>query len=378
MAKKNNAFLGMPEVYRTAGIVQPKQNKYTEGYEEKPYDLSRYQGIVDVIAHQDQQDAIKSIEWFNLPDITGEELERLLYHKGEIAMFYFKPLDQFFYMPFTLATPDDPNEFGLDFYGRYRYIQPVPLATDNVTIAKQNILFSTMRLKVYYNIPIDELTPEQRMNAAVIIRDYTPTTVYSQHCEPRAVLNKPLIQQMAECYPLAGTSLIASAAPLLVRVQSPDEASNVKMTGKVMKAQALSGQWLNPVVGNIDFQDITASSSSKAEDYLMTMQSLDNFRLSTHGLSSGGIFEKKERKLVSEQVMNMGTAGQTLADRCSQRRNSCLIAQGLWGTEMVAVPSETAMGIDMNGDGMASDSADNSNNMATTTNEGGDEDNGND
>ena len=38
----------------------------------------------------DEQDAVNRYTWYNLPcDISSEELERLLYYKGQLCFFYF-------------------------------------------------------------------------------------------------------------------------------------------------------------------------------------------------------------------------------------------------------------------------------------------------
>ena len=71
----------------------------------------------------DEQDAINRYKWYNLPcNISSEELERLLYYKGQLCFFYFKDLDEFYFMPFAL-------EGSIDFYGRYNKIHPVPMSS---------------------------------------------------------------------------------------------------------------------------------------------------------------------------------------------------------------------------------------------------------
>ena len=39
----------------------------------------------------DEQDAVNRFVWYNLPlDITSQELERLLYYRGQLYFFYFE------------------------------------------------------------------------------------------------------------------------------------------------------------------------------------------------------------------------------------------------------------------------------------------------
>ena len=72
---------------------------------------------------QDEQDAVNRYVWYNLPaNITSQELERMLYYKGQLCFFYFKDLDEFYFMPFAL-------DGSIDFYGRYNTIHPVPMSS---------------------------------------------------------------------------------------------------------------------------------------------------------------------------------------------------------------------------------------------------------
>ena len=71
----------------------------------------------------DEQDAINRYKWYNIPcDLTSNELERLLYYKGSLCLFYCEPLDRFFITPYALDGT-------IDFYGRYNHIKPVPMAS---------------------------------------------------------------------------------------------------------------------------------------------------------------------------------------------------------------------------------------------------------
>ena len=72
----------------------------------------------------DEQDAINRYVWYNLPcNITSQELERMLYYKGQLCFFYMKDLEQFFFMPYALDGT-------IDFYGRYNRVHPVPMTSD--------------------------------------------------------------------------------------------------------------------------------------------------------------------------------------------------------------------------------------------------------
>ena len=105
-------------LYKQAGIDQ-KTGKPSRMVEH-PDLLVNMKKIVRLI---DEQDAINRYKWYNLPcNISSEELERLLYYKGQLCFFYFKDLDEFYFMPFAL-------DGSIDFYGRYNTIHPVPMSS---------------------------------------------------------------------------------------------------------------------------------------------------------------------------------------------------------------------------------------------------------
>ena len=105
---------------------------------------------------------------------------------------------------------------------------------------------------------------------------------------------------------------------------------------------------------------LTGGATGKAEEFLLAMQALDNFRLSLYGLDNGGLFQKKSHMLESEQQMNAGHAKGPLNNGLSIRQHSCDIANSIWGIGMACEISESSMGADFNGDGLAYDTEDQS------------------
>lgn len=110
-------------LYEQAGICPPYDVK-TVG-KIKSARNAECMSLKDSIKRQlriiDEQDAVNRYTWCNIPcNITGQELERLLYYKGQLCFFYFKEIGQFVFMPYTLLDE-------LDFYGRFIYVRPVPI-----------------------------------------------------------------------------------------------------------------------------------------------------------------------------------------------------------------------------------------------------------
>ena len=87
-------------------------------------DCALKDNIKKVIRIVDEQNAVNKGTWYNLPvNLSSQDLERLLYYKYSLIFFYYKELDEFFFMPYAL-------DGGLDFYNRYKTVHLIPLNDD--------------------------------------------------------------------------------------------------------------------------------------------------------------------------------------------------------------------------------------------------------
>ena len=347
----NNAKLPNLDTYYQAGI-NPKTGlplKFEEGQVSW-----RKEAIKKNLRILDEQDAVNRYTWYNLPcDISSQELERLLYYKGQLAFFYCEPLEKFFFMPYAL-------DGGIDFYGRFNRIHPVPRAEgtsddEKREFAKQRNYLSTLKLDVVYDVPLEEVDP---FTSCVLLHDYTKQM--SQTIVSRQVLQDPLLDIMADCIPFMRTNLLNSTGVSGVRVNNQDEQSNVIAASAAIDKAGLEGRKYVPIVGMADFQDLTPGQVAKSEEFMLAMQSLDNFRLSLYGLDSGGLFEKKAHMLQSEADMNASTTGLVLQDGLAIRQRFCDIVNALFGVGISCEISETASGVDQNMDGLITDETDQS------------------
>ena len=346
-----------PSLYKQAGIDQKTglPSRMVESVEM----LKNMKHIVRLI---DEQDAINRYKWYNLPcNISSEELERLLYYKGQLCFFYFKELDEFYFMPFAL-------DGSIDFYGRYNTIHPVPMSsgTEGTKVEQekrkkivdtQRELLSKLRLKVVKAIKsLDELKEEDLYNSAVILWDYSRQL--GQNIVPRRDVNDTLLEIIAEIPCFLRTALIASTGIKGMRVSDADAKDEViKASNEVLKC-ALTGKLATPITSAIEIQELFEGPVGKAQEYLLAMQALENFRLSTYGLENGGLFEKKAHKLEEEQQMNDSTVGLVYEDGLAIRQNFCNIVNSIWGTAIWCLPSESVTGSDVNGDGYMFDNND--------------------
>lgn len=343
VTKVNNAVLPNLTPIIAAGI-NPKNGL--------PY---RLDGCVDNIKADikkflrliDEQDAVNRYVWYNLPaNITSQELERMLYYKGQLCFFYSKELEEFYFMPYALDGT-------IDFYGRYNRIHPVPMTsgTDEKENKAQAELLSTIKLNCVYGIKDPEtMTENDLYNSTVLLHDYTKQL--AQMIIPRCQVNDPLLDVMSDCVPFMRTSLMLGTGVKGVRVNDADQALSVKDGATSLKNAALTGQAFVPILGNIEFQELTDGSVTKSEEYMLAMQSLDNLRLSGYGIDNGGLFEKKAHVLQSEADLNGGPVGLVLQDGLSIRQHFANVVNSIWGLGIWCEPAQNIIGADIDGDGL--------------------------
>lgn len=345
MAKKGTPTLPDLDLLLQAGI-NPKTGlpiKFGDVKCTLKEDIKKAMRIID------EQDAVNRYVWYNLPaNITSQELERMIYYKGQLCFFYDKDLEEFYFMPYALDGT-------IDFYGRFNTVHPVPMTcgTDDKANKAQAELLAEKKLKCVYGIKLEGASKEEMENCCVLLHDYTKQL--SQNIIPRVTINEPILDVEAEVIPMARTNLIASCGIKGMRVQDQDQQQNVEDAARSLQHNALTGKPWIPIVGNVEFQELTDNATGKVQDYFLALQSLENFRLSTYGIDNGGLFEKKAHELQSEADINGGPVGLVMQDGTSIRQNFCTIANSIWGLGMWCEPAENIIGADITGDGLEYD-----------------------
>lgn len=300
----------------------------------------------------DEQDAVNRFVWHNLPNgLNGHLIERILYYKGQAAFFYMPTDNKFYFLPYAL----DGN---IDVYGRYIGITPLPFAGGTTTGSnkpkeEKPWITGLHKTPVYNALDFNELTVDMFDDSCVLLNDYTPQL--SQTVIPRANLQDVYVDMMAECLPFARTALLSGTGIEAIRVQSEDEQSNVDAASRSINKAALYGQKFIPIVGQLEFQELTNGNIAKAEEYLLTMQSIDNLRLSLYGLGSGGLFEKKAHMLQTEANQNSSNTALILQDGLTNRQRFCDIINSIWGLGIWVESSEVSLGADKDANGIIED-----------------------
>ena len=311
----------------------------------------------------DEQDAINRFTWHNLPKgLNGHLIERILYYKGQGAFFYMPSNETFYFLPYALDGT-------IDCYGRFTSITPLPFngSTSNEKGGQKPWINGLSRTPVYDPILLEELTLNDLDTKCVLLHDYS--CQISQTNIPRQNLNDPILDVMADCIPFLRTALLNSTGVSGVRVNDQSGADNVLAASAALDVAALTGEKYIPIVDALEMQPLTTSTVSQSQEFLLSMQALDNYRLSTYGLDNGGLFQKNAHKLEAEQEMNQGNVGLIMQDGLTNRQEFCDLINNIWGLGVYVMVSETAIGIDRNLDGEISDTTDTAANDISTETE---------
>ena len=255
----------------------------------------------------------------------------MLYYKGQLCFFYDKDLEEYYFMPYALDGT-------IDFYGRYNTIHPVPMTsgTDDKGSKAQAQYLAEKKLKCVYNA--EQVNAEEDgKDYTVLLHDYTKQL--AQTIIPRVAVNDPLLDVMADCIPFMRTALLSSTGVKGVRVNDADQADSVKDGNRGLENGALTSQPFVPIIGNIEFQELTDGNVAKSEEFMLAMQSLDNLRLSGYGLG-GGVWEKKAHELESEAENNQSPTGLIMEDGLQIRKHFCEVANKLFGLNIICEKAE--------------------------------------
>lgn len=340
----NNARLPDINTLIQAGI-DPKTGLPIRVDEEK---CTLKNDIRRVLRILDEQNAINRYTWFNLPNgLDGQLIERILYYKGQGMFFYMETDNTFYFLPYAL-------DGSIDVYGRFKAVTPLPF-NGTAQDKKDAWITGLTKIPVY---EVKEVDLDTFLDGCVLLSDYSKQI--SQTNIPRQTLQEPVLDAMAEAFPLARTSLIANSGIKGMRVNDEDQQATVKSASRSITRAALNGDIWIPVVGNIEFQELTDGSALKSEEFLLYMQALDNFRLSLYGLDNGGLFQKKSHMLEAEQEMNAGNVGLVYQDGLALRQKFCNLVNSIWGLGIWVEPSETVLNLDYDQDGDIDDDKDQS------------------
>lgn len=329
---KNNAKLPNIMELIQAGI-DPKTGLPLKLVEGAPSALKR--GMKHIFRIIDEQDAINRFKW-TIPegfDLTGQDIERILYYHGKVC--FFKLDEKYYLMPFAL-------EGTIDFYGRYNTVHPVPFASgmeyekgsekaneDEQNYKDQMALLSALKLRVIYTKTAKDINPDE---SCVLLYDYCKQR--SQDIVARWLINDPLLDVMACTIPYLKTAMIAASGVKGIRVNDADQYQDVTQGAYDVDKHALTGRIWYPLLGTVEFQELTDKSGTKMAEYMETLQSLNNLRRETYGINNSGVFQKSSHMLESEQEMNTNSSSLVMDDGLQLRKHFCEVVKYVFGIDI--------------------------------------------
>ena len=353
--------MGKPRMIDVNLLIQAGINPKTllpfkfENYIDDDDLVDSIKGVVSVI---DRQDAVNRYEWYNLPKgITSELIERVIYYKGSAIFFYMAENNSFYFLPYGLAGD-------IDIYGRYLEVTPLPFAGPTATTdgsGNPRPWIKGYTKKAMYEVPIDYI-PD--INKSFVILRYYVNGI-DQNNQPRFKLNEGLVNLESQMIPFLRTALLGLTGISGLRVNSEDEQSNVRAAAQSIKQAALTGSCWIPVVGGLDFQNFDKPNIGDANQFLLSMQAIDNLRLSTLGLKNGGLFEKQGTILQSESDMANSNTDLILQDGLSIRQEFCNIVNKVFNLHIWCEAKEQQDEL------LMGDNPDNNNQFENENNNGG-------
>lgn len=301
---------------------------------------------------QDKRINVNMFEWYNtMLDIKSQDINRLLYYRGQLAFAYLEDLEQFVLLPYAI----DGN---LDMYGRAKYIRLLPFASSSEDARMKPVedYLATKRFKVVNTIKT-EITKEDLYESAVILYDYTPQLSYN--VIPQSVMNEVLIDLESEIHTYIRTASLNATGTRAVRIQDADQDEVAKASNMSLIEAAQRAELYVPVVGSLDFQELT-SGTSDIPGLLQVAQSIHNLRMSLNGLPSGGVYDKSQYVNNQQASLNQGQIDSALVlqDKLTNREEFCNIVCSIWGLGISCLPSENIVMADLDANNVMYDDAD--------------------
>lgn len=233
----------------------------------------------------DIQQVCNRYEWKGLPDyLTGQLIELMLYNKGSLCGFFAG--GTLYVLPYAQTK-------GINVYGMPNAVQPI---TYNGT---QDKLTKSFGQELLVN-NIGSLNPNAK---ACILYDRLP--MFSQSGIPvaRAVLNDELIRYQCDILGRVKNNLRNIDKKVVFWVDS--EAQKNQMTQDLRQAYGTTDPFVVAVKGATmtdkeRSQTLQGDIANEIQSLFETWQSINSIRCMCSGITNGGAFEKKERKITGE------------------------------------------------------------------------------
>lgn len=335
----------------------PKTGEYTG--KNACYENFLHDNIKKNLRIMDEQQFVHRYKWYGLPHgLTEDIIERILYYRGVGMFFYVEENNKFYFLPFTYSEE-------IDCYGRWTHATPLPFTGANKveTTNEKNKKISDGFLpgiirELQYEIQLDNMTYADYLGKGVLCYDYTKQL--SQIVIPRAELVDAILDIEADLIPYMKTALMNSTGVVGLRCNSADEQADVALASKAIERAAMNQEKFVPITGKLDFQELSTKNVAQSEEFLVAMQSIDNFRKMLIGLGDGNLFQTKAHMLQSQMDMAIGQVDSIYADGLRNRQNFCNVVNSIWGIGIWCDADESSTQTDSDMDGLTASENDQS------------------
>lgn len=305
-------------------------------------------GIASSMKVIDYQQYLTRFKWNNLPEGLDSELfERIMYYSGSAMFFYIKELNRFYFLPYGMSG--EKTQTGIDFYGRFNRLKPYSFngSTDGSgeqeagkRISQADIFLSTQIRDNIKDIPMVE-TEEEAIkiyeNGAVICWDITPGLAY--YCESRNRTSQAYIKYLKDVLIQTRSALINSSGFNLFASDTESAQDIMQLQIDTINKDRERGK-LAAVVSNMlgKIENLQSNAPAAMTDFWASLQSVDNLRLKSMGISNDGVIQKSQYQNIQEQTMDLSDAMQVYMNSFMERIKFSAIVNSIWGLNIYPEP----------------------------------------
>ena len=337
----NGLDLDFKETKKSLGMVDKKGKPV---FSEDPM----FNKIATSLKYIDYQQYLTRFRWNNLPEGLDSELfERILYYSGSAMFFYIKELKRFYFLPYGMSG--EKTQTGIDFYGRFNRIKPYSFngSTDGSgeqeggkRISKADIYLSTQIRDNIKDIPMVETEEEARKifeEGAVICWDMTPGLAYQ--VDSRNRISQSYIQYLIKVLIQTKSALINASGFNLLSTESESGQDIMQLQIDAINQDREKGKLagvISSLLGKIE--NLQSNAPAAMQDFWASLQSVDNLRLKSMGISNDGVQQKSQYQNIQSQQMDISDALQVYINCFMERIKFSAIVNSIWGLGIYPEP----------------------------------------
>jgi hypothetical protein len=242
--------------------------------------------FVNVLSDIDAQQNCNRYVWKGLPEyLTSHLIETMLYNRGSLVGFFTG--GTLYVLPYTMCQ-------GLNVYGQPNAIQPISY---NGELTSTNKAFGKELL-------VSHLGRRNENAKACILFDRIPAFNTSAPPLARRLLNATLIEYQADLLGRIKNNLRNVDKKVVFWVDS--EAQKNQTTKDLIEAYGTSYPFIVAVKGTVldnsknNSDTLQGNIANETQSLFEAWQSINSIRCMCSGITNGGAFEKKERKITGE------------------------------------------------------------------------------